>query len=99
MPGYPCNCVLSFFLTLGCCKLLSSENLVDNCSAEIVGIVAKKATFLRLAGEGDWNHQFQDVALLRISPFLYIGFNYSSMAMSVKYCLYNSWFVVIFYFL
>ena len=31
----------------------------------------KKAAFVRLAGEGDWHHQFKAVALLRISPFPY----------------------------
>ena len=45
----------------------------------------KKATFLRLAGEGDWHHQFKAVALLRISPFPYIVFNYASVATNVKY--------------
>lgn len=45
----------------------------------------KKAAFVRLAGEGDWHHQFKAVALLRISPFPYIVFNYASVATNVKY--------------
>uniref|UniRef100_A0A0E0AJF5 VTT domain-containing protein n=1 Tax=Oryza glumipatula TaxID=40148 RepID=A0A0E0AJF5_9ORYZ len=45
----------------------------------------KKAAFVRLAGEGDWFHQFRAVALLRISPFPYIVFNYASVATNVKY--------------
>ncbi|KAG8080636.1 hypothetical protein GUJ93_ZPchr0007g5489 [Zizania palustris] len=45
----------------------------------------KKAAFVRLAGEGDWLHQFRAVALLRISPFPYIVFNYASVATNVKY--------------
>ncbi|CAD6254382.1 unnamed protein product [Miscanthus lutarioriparius] len=45
----------------------------------------KKAAFVRLAGEGDWHHQFKAVALLRISPFPYIVFYYASMATNVKY--------------
>uniref|UniRef100_A0ACD5UYE8 Uncharacterized protein n=1 Tax=Avena sativa TaxID=4498 RepID=A0ACD5UYE8_AVESA len=48
----------------------------------------KKAAFVRLAGEGDWAHQFRAVALLRISPFPYIVFNYASVATNVKYCPY-----------
>ncbi|XP_062189292.1 uncharacterized protein LOC133892491 [Phragmites australis] len=48
----------------------------------------KKAAFVRLAGEGDWSHQFRAVALLRISPFPYIVFNYASVATNVKYCPY-----------
>jgi len=47
MLGYPCICVLSFFLTLGCCKLLGSENLVDNCSTEMVGEVAKESNLFQ----------------------------------------------------
>ena len=45
----------------------------------------KKAAFVRLAGKGDWHHQFKAVALLRISPFPYIVFNYASVATNVKY--------------
>ncbi|XP_020085074.1 Golgi apparatus membrane protein TVP38-like [Ananas comosus] len=45
----------------------------------------KKATIVRLAGEGDWFHQFRAVALLRISPFPYLVFNYASVATNVGY--------------
>ncbi|XP_072961216.1 uncharacterized protein [Typha angustifolia] len=45
----------------------------------------KKAAIVRLAGEGDWSHQFKAVALIRISPFPYIIFNYASVATNVKY--------------
>lgn len=45
----------------------------------------KKAAVVRLAGEGDWFHQFRAVTLLRISPFPYIVFNYAAVATNVKY--------------
>ncbi|XP_077235239.1 uncharacterized protein LOC143877210 [Tasmannia lanceolata] len=45
----------------------------------------KQAAIIRLAGEGDWFHQFRAVTLLRISPFPYIVFNYASVATNVKY--------------
>ncbi|KAJ1694773.1 hypothetical protein LUZ63_011471 [Rhynchospora breviuscula] len=45
----------------------------------------KKAAIVRLAGEGDWFHQFRAVVLLRVSPFPYIIFNYASVATNVKY--------------
>ncbi|KAJ6836145.1 uncharacterized protein M6B38_300730 [Iris pallida] len=48
----------------------------------------KKAEIVRLAGEGDWFHQFRAVALLRVSPFPYIIFNYAAVATKVKYCPY-----------
>lgn len=48
----------------------------------------KKAAVVRLAGEGNWFHQFRAVALLRISPFPYIIFNYAVVATNVKYCPY-----------
>lgn len=48
----------------------------------------KKAAVIRLAGEGNWFHQFRAVALLRISPFPYIIFNYAVVATNVKYCPY-----------
>lgn len=48
----------------------------------------KEAAIVRLAGEGDWLHQFRAVVLLRISPFPYIVFNYASVATNVKYCPY-----------
>lgn len=45
----------------------------------------EKAAIVRLAGEGNWFHQFRAVTLLRISPFPYIIFNYASVATNVKY--------------
>ncbi|KAG0502790.1 hypothetical protein HPP92_002862 [Vanilla planifolia] len=47
-----------------------------------------KSAIVRLAGEGDWFHQFRAVTLIRISPFPYIVFNYASVATNVKYCPY-----------
>ncbi|XP_042506600.1 transmembrane protein 64-like [Macadamia integrifolia] len=46
---------------------------------------SKKAALIRLAGEGNWFHQFRAVTLLRISPFPYIIFNYAAVATNVKY--------------
>ncbi|KAI7746538.1 hypothetical protein M8C21_004680, partial [Ambrosia artemisiifolia] len=48
----------------------------------------KKASILRLAGEGDWYDQFRAVTLLRISPFPYIIYNYCAVATDVKYVPY-----------
>ncbi|KAK1286867.1 hypothetical protein QJS10_CPB20g01563 [Acorus calamus] len=48
----------------------------------------KKAAIVRLAGEGNWFHQFRAVVLLRISPFPYLIFNYASVATNVKYSPY-----------
>ncbi|CAI8589218.1 unnamed protein product [Vicia faba] len=45
----------------------------------------KKATVLRSAGGGNWFHQFRAVALIRISPFPYILYNYCSVATNVQY--------------
>lgn len=45
----------------------------------------KKAAILRAAGEGNWFHQFRTVALIRISPFPYIIYNYCAVATHVKY--------------
>lgn len=45
----------------------------------------KRASVLRLAGEGDWIHQFRAVALIRISPFPYIIYNYCAVATNVRY--------------
>ncbi|XP_047327597.1 uncharacterized protein LOC124931219 [Impatiens glandulifera] len=45
----------------------------------------KRASIIRLAGEGDWFNQFQAVALIRISPFPYIIYNYCAVATNVKY--------------
>ncbi|WOL10606.1 hypothetical protein Cni_G19365 [Canna indica] len=50
----------------------------------------KKTAFVRLAGEGDWFHQFRAVILIRISPFPYIIFNYAAVATNVKYGPYIS---------
>ncbi|KAH9317051.1 hypothetical protein KI387_018820, partial [Taxus chinensis] len=48
----------------------------------------QKSAVIRLAGEGNWFHQFRAVALLRISPFPYIIFNYAIVATNVKYSPY-----------
>lgn len=48
----------------------------------------KKASMLRLAGEGDWFNQFQSVILIRISPFPYLIYNYCAVATDVKYTPY-----------
>ncbi|KAK4262670.1 hypothetical protein QN277_028204 [Acacia crassicarpa] len=45
----------------------------------------KKASLLRSAGGGNWFHQFRAVALIRISPFPYIIYNYCAVATNVKY--------------
>ncbi|KAL0329658.1 UNVERIFIED_CONTAM: hypothetical protein Sradi_4952500 [Sesamum radiatum] len=45
----------------------------------------KKASIIRLAGEGNWFNQFRAVALIRISPFPYVVYNYCAMATDVKY--------------
>ena len=45
----------------------------------------KKASILRSAGGGSWFHQFRAVALIRISPFPYIIYNYCAVATNVKY--------------
>ncbi|XP_058085135.1 uncharacterized protein LOC131232716 isoform X2 [Magnolia sinica] len=45
----------------------------------------QKAAIMRLAGEGNWFHQFRAVTLLRISPFPYIIFNYAVVATNIKY--------------
>ncbi|PPD70362.1 hypothetical protein GOBAR_DD32760 [Gossypium barbadense] len=43
----------------------------------------KKAAFLRAAGGGNWLHQFKAVALIRLSPFPYILYNYCAVATHV----------------
>lgn len=48
----------------------------------------KKASVTRLAGEGNWYHQFKAVTLIRISPFPYMIFNYCAVATNVKYVPY-----------
>lgn len=45
----------------------------------------KKASVIRLAGEGDWMNQFQAVVLIRVSPFPYILYNYCAVATNVMY--------------
>ncbi|KAA3456461.1 TVP38/TMEM64 family membrane protein isoform X1 [Gossypium australe] len=45
----------------------------------------KKAAFLRAAGGGNWLHQFKAVALIRLSPFPYILYNYCAVATHVDY--------------
>lgn len=45
----------------------------------------EKAAIVRIAGQGNWFHQFRAIALIRISPFPYIIFNYASVATNVKY--------------
>ncbi|GAB4834258.1 hypothetical protein Ancab_032524 [Ancistrocladus abbreviatus] len=45
----------------------------------------KNASIIRLAGEGDWFHQFRAVVLIRVSPFPYIIYNYCAVATNVKY--------------
>ncbi|XP_015901596.1 uncharacterized protein LOC107434626 [Ziziphus jujuba] len=45
----------------------------------------KRASVLRLAGEGNWFHQFRAVTLIRISPFPYIIYNYCAVTTNVKY--------------
>ncbi|CAA7039141.1 unnamed protein product [Microthlaspi erraticum] len=45
----------------------------------------KKAAILRAAGEGSWFHQFQAVALIRVSPFPYMIYNYCALATGVHY--------------
>ncbi|KAI3501185.1 hypothetical protein L1887_29047 [Cichorium endivia] len=48
----------------------------------------KKASILRLAGEGNWCNQFKAVVLLRISPFPYVVYNYCAVATGVHFCPY-----------
>ncbi|KAE8704489.1 MLO4 protein [Hibiscus syriacus] len=43
------------------------------------------AAVVRLAGEGDWFHQFKVVALFRVSPFPYTIFNYAVVVTSMKF--------------
>ncbi|KAH7577803.1 hypothetical protein ACOSQ2_001153 [Xanthoceras sorbifolium] len=48
----------------------------------------QQASILRLAGQGNWLHQFQAIALIRVSPFPYPIFNYAVVATDVDYCPY-----------
>uniref|UniRef100_A0A7N0ZTQ8 VTT domain-containing protein n=1 Tax=Kalanchoe fedtschenkoi TaxID=63787 RepID=A0A7N0ZTQ8_KALFE len=45
----------------------------------------EKASIVRLAGDGNWFHQFQSIVLIRISPFPYVVFNYAAVATHVSY--------------
>lgn len=44
-----------------------------------------KAAMIRLAAEGSWFHQFQVVALFRVSPFPYTIFNYAVVVTSMRF--------------
>ncbi|GAB4848591.1 hypothetical protein Ancab_003298 [Ancistrocladus abbreviatus] len=48
----------------------------------------RQAAMLRLAGEGSWFHQFQVVALFRISPFPYTIFNYAIVVTNMRFSPY-----------
>ncbi|GAU20699.1 hypothetical protein TSUD_231130 [Trifolium subterraneum] len=50
----------------------------------------KKASVLRLAGGGNCLDQFKAVALIRISPFPYMVYNYCAVATNVQYGPYLS---------
>jgi len=45
----------------------------------------KNAAMIRLAGEGNWFHQFQVVALFRVSPFPYTIFNYAIVVTNMRF--------------
>jgi uncharacterized membrane protein YdjX (TVP38/TMEM64 family) len=48
----------------------------------------KKASIIRLAGEGNCFNQFRAVTFIRISPFPYVVYNYCAVATRVKYIPY-----------
>ncbi|KAL1548188.1 transmembrane protein 64-like [Salvia divinorum] len=48
----------------------------------------KRASIIRLAGEGNWFSQFRAVSLIRISPFPYVIYNYCAVATDVRYVPY-----------
>lgn len=48
----------------------------------------EKAAIVKLAGDGDWLHQFRAIALLRLTPFPYVVLNYIAIATGVKYSPY-----------
>ncbi|KAL5097930.1 hypothetical protein RYX36_002257 [Vicia faba] len=48
------------------------------------------AAMIRLVGEGSWFHQFQVVALFRVSPFPYTIFNYAVVVTDMKFWPYLS---------
>lgn len=45
----------------------------------------RNAALIRLAGEGNWFHQFRVVALFRVSPFPYTIFNYAVVVTEMKF--------------
>lgn len=45
----------------------------------------EKTAMIRLAAEGSWFHQFQVVALFRISPFPYTVFNYAIVVTNMRF--------------
>ncbi|BAT77272.1 hypothetical protein LR48_Vigan01g319600 [Vigna angularis] len=45
----------------------------------------RNAAMIRLAGEGNWFHQFQVVALFRVSPFPYTIFNYAVVVTNMRF--------------
>ncbi|EYU23203.1 hypothetical protein MIMGU_mgv1a022186mg [Erythranthe guttata] len=48
----------------------------------------KRASIVKLAGEGSCFNQFRAVDLIRISPFPYVIYNYCAVATDVKYVPY-----------
>ncbi|KAL5056505.1 hypothetical protein RYX36_037187 [Vicia faba] len=50
----------------------------------------QNAAMIRLAGERSWFHQFQVVALFRVSPFPYTIFNYAVVVTNIKFWPYLS---------
>lgn len=67
-------------LTFLVCIVYAFQNWLDK--------YPEKAAIVRLAGDGDWLHQFQAVVLLRLSPFPYVIFNYVAVVTGVKYSPY-----------
>ncbi|XP_027332472.1 uncharacterized protein LOC113847514 isoform X2 [Abrus precatorius] len=45
----------------------------------------QNAALIRLVGEGNWFHQFQVVAVFRVSPFPYTIFNYAVVVTNMKF--------------
>ncbi|KAL2892385.1 Transmembrane protein 64 [Bienertia sinuspersici] len=68
---------IAYYLFLDKLELYVPQKWLDNHP--------EKATIVRLAGNGDWLHQFQAIALLRLSPFPYVVFNYIAVVTGVKY--------------
>lgn len=67
----------SFFVIIFCPHLVDMQRWLEKWPG--------KAAIVRLAGEGNWFHQFRAVTLLRISPFPFVIFNYAAVATNVKY--------------